>query len=116
MTITIYGIKNCDSVKKARKLLEAEAIPYSFHDFRVDGLTSKLVETFLAKLPPEKLLNKRSTTWKQLNEAQQAQATNTLATLLCEHPTLIKRPVIQNAGAWLLAPKADELLGFVQTT
>ena len=60
---TLYGIKNCDTVKKTRKWLEANAIDYTFHDFRVEGITEELVNNWLEQQPLDKLVNKRSTTW-----------------------------------------------------
>lgn len=114
MAITIYGIKNCDSVKKARKLLDTQGVQYNFHDFRDDGIDKKLVGTFIRNIDDEKLLNKRSTTWKQLSAAEQVSATDDLQGLLLEHPTLIKRPVIDANGEWLLAPKPDTLLASLQ--
>ena len=66
---TLYGIKNCDTVKKARKWLDNKAIDYQFHDFRVDGLERAQLEEWVAELGWETLVNKRSTTWKQLDQA-----------------------------------------------
>jgi arsenate reductase len=103
---TLYGIKNCDSVKKARKWLESQNIEYQFHDFRIDGLTDKQINHWLQTLSAEQLLNKRSTTWKQLDDTLKAKldiadlstnnsALKLLTKTLLEHPTLIKRPVLQ---------------------
>ena len=91
----MYGIKNCDSVKKARRWLEEHGIEYSFHDFRADGLQQQLLEEWLQKSEYAVLLNKRSRTWKELtaeqrDNMQQAKALQ----LMLEHPTLIKRPVL----------------------
>lgn len=100
---TLYGIKNCDSVKKARKWLESENIDYHFHDFRADGLSSAKIKRWLKTVPAERLLNKRSTTWKQLPDQIKADLDSKtipatlLSDTLLEHPTLIKRPVIETA-------------------
>ena len=67
--ITLYGIKNCDTVKKARKWLENQSVEYTFHDVREDGLDPKTVELWLEKLGWEIVVNKRSTTWKDLDQA-----------------------------------------------
>lgn len=92
---TLYGIKNCDTVKKARRWLDDNGIEYQFHDFRADGLTPKQVQTWLNELGHTVLINKRSTTWKQLDDEQKEQAMGEeAASLLCEYPTLIKRPVL----------------------
>ena len=92
---TLYGIKNCDTVKKARRWLEQQAIDYRFHDFRADGLTKAQVATWVKQLGWEALVNKRSTTWKQLDEATRdgLNDTNVVAVILA-NPTLIKRPLL----------------------
>ena len=96
---TIYGIKNCDSVKKARKLLEENEVTYQFHDFRADGITKKLLADWLKSVPYTLLLNKRSTTWKQLDESVKSivnigASNQEIIDLFIAHPTLIKRPVL----------------------
>jgi Spx/MgsR family transcriptional regulator len=92
---TLYGIKNCDTVKKAQRFLTAAAVDFSFHDFRQQGIDLDLVKLFLAQIPLDKLLNKRSTTWKQLpDNSKENLTTESASTLLVEHPTLIKRPVL----------------------
>jgi Spx/MgsR family transcriptional regulator len=102
----IYGIPNCDSVRKARHWLEAHQIDYRFHDFRSDGLSHALLGQWLTSLPMSALLNKRSSSWKQLSGSEQqtlqqadiddsGSASQTAAIALLEaHPTLIKRPVL----------------------
>ena len=91
----LYGIKNCDSVKKARKWLEKKNIDYQFHDFRVDGLDKKLLMSFEIALGWQALLNKRSTRWRQLDETQKIDlSVNKAIELMLENPTLIKRPVL----------------------
>jgi Spx/MgsR family transcriptional regulator len=60
----MYGIKNCDTIKKARRWLEANQIAYQFHDYRADGLDRELLNTFIAELGWEALLNTRGTTWQ----------------------------------------------------
>ena len=67
---TLYGIKNCDTVKKARKWLDENTIAYQFHDFRTDGLDSKLLSKLEAGLGWENMLNRRSTSWRQLDDKQ----------------------------------------------
>lgn len=95
MTATLYGIKNCDTVKKARQWLDQHGIEYRFHDFRGDGLEEKLAQKWLDEIGLDTLLNKRGTTWKQLDENLRAQVNaKNAGALLVEHPTLIKRPVL----------------------
>lgn len=93
---TLFGIKNCDTVKKARRWLEEAAIDHEFHDFRSDGLTTAQVERWLEQLDWQTLVNRRSTTWKQLPEAtRQSLNADNVVELVLEHPTLIKRPVLE---------------------
>ncbi|MGB1007958.1 MAG: Spx/MgsR family RNA polymerase-binding regulatory protein [Thalassobaculaceae bacterium] len=101
MTWTVYGISNCDTVKKARKWLDAAGVTYRFHDFRKDGLETRTVTAMLTALGAEKLINKRGTTWRKLDPAAQAAAGGDgVAALLVAHPTLIKRPVIDTGDGW----------------
>ncbi|MCU4674547.1 ArsC family reductase [Catenovulum sp. 2E275] len=98
--ITLYGIKNCDTVKKARKWLEQHNINYRFHDFREDGLQQSQVEDWISKLDWETVLNKRSTSFRQLSDEQKNNLNaDTVAGLLTENPTLIKRPLVENGTA-----------------
>jgi Spx/MgsR family transcriptional regulator len=92
---TLYGIKNCDTVKKARKWLDGKAIDYRFHDFRVDGIEQQQIIAWVNELGWETLVNKRSTTWKQLDQTTRDAMDEALAieTMLA-NPTLIKRPVL----------------------
>lgn len=93
--ITLYGIPNCDTVKKARRWLEQRQIAYRFHDFRKDGLTPTQVKAWLTRVDWEALINKRGRTWRDLNDAEKQVSTATQAiTLCCKYPTLIKRPVV----------------------
>lgn len=93
---TLYGIKNCDTVKKARKWLESHGVDYRFHDFRQDGIDSTLIQGWLQSLDWETLVNKRSTTWKQLDDStKNTLSENTVIEVLKQHPTLIKRPVVR---------------------
>ena len=105
--ITMYGIKNCDTIKKARRWLEERQIEYRFHDYRVDGLDRALLDTFIAELSWEALLNTRGTTWRKLDESLRASITNAdaAAALMLEMPAIIKRPL-------LCAPGQPMLLGF----
>ncbi len=95
---TLFGIKNCDTVKKAQKWLNNLNIEYAFHDFRSDGITSDQVQRWLTALGAETLVNKRSTTWKTLRAAQQEQVINDIPKaidIICANPTLIKRPLLE---------------------
>lgn len=101
--IKLYGISNCDTIKKARRWLEEQAVEYCFHDFRKDGLDQPLVAEWLSQVGSQVLLNKRGTTWRKLSAEQQQQAESAeLAALLTEHPALIKRPVLCGAGKTII--------------
>jgi Spx/MgsR family transcriptional regulator len=97
--ITLYGIKNCDTVKKARSWLELHSIEYAFHDFREQGIDPEQVRQWLAELGWEQVVNKRSTTWKQLPEDTRAAMDETsAAAAILEHPTLVKRPLLDTGA------------------
>ena len=91
--LTVYGIKQCDTCRKALKWLAAEGIEHQFHDFRSDGLQADLLRGWLGSSFAGKLVNRRSTTWRQLSEMQRQSEGETLLDLLLQFPTLIKRPV-----------------------
>lgn len=96
MTVTLYGIKNCDTVKKARKWLDANSVSYTFHDFRVDGIDKTLVNNFLKQVDVDILINKRGTTWRKLSDEEKDIKNKTQAVaLMVENPTIIKRPVLE---------------------
>lgn len=94
--LTLYGIPNCDTVKKARNWLDAHALAYVFHNFKKDGVTPALIGTWLQKSEWEVLLNRKGTTWRALDDARKAtivDAASAIA-LMCETPSVIKRPVL----------------------
>ncbi|KAB7627911.1 ArsC family reductase [Alkalilimnicola sp. S0819] len=95
---TLYGIKNCDTVRKARRWLDARGVDYRFHDLRADGLSAEQTARWCEACGWEQVLNRRGTTWRQLDGALKATADAANApALLAEHPTLIKRPVLEHA-------------------
>tara|TARA_R110000737_G_scaffold318972_2_gene329995 strand:+ start:9459 stop:9803 length:345 start_codon:yes stop_codon:yes gene_type:complete len=108
MTI-LYGIKNCDSVKKAKKWLEQEHIPYQFHDFRIDGLSSELLQEFITSADLTLLLNKRSTTFRNLTDDIKNNLTDqVMAEIILAQPTLIKRPLLKHNQAFLIGFKDSQ--------
>lgn len=93
--VTVYGIKNCDSVKKCRVWLERHRIAYTFHDFRGDGLSEETLQQWVQRVGWETLLNRRSTSWKALAESEREAIDEASAIrLMLATPTLIKRPVV----------------------
>jgi Spx/MgsR family transcriptional regulator len=109
MSVTLYGIKNCDTVKKARKWLGNHSVPYIFHDFRVDGINKALINNFLKQIDIETLINKRGTTWRKLSDKEKESKNKTQAvTLMVENPTIIKRPVLDVKGNYHLGFKDEQ--------
>jgi len=93
--ITMYGIPNCDSIKKARKWLGAHNATYQFHNYKKDGIEALQLAQWIDQLGWEVLLNKRGTTWRKLSEAQKINLNADKAiALMCEHTSMIKRPVL----------------------
>ena len=106
----VYGIKNCDSVKKARVFLEQHKIAYQFHDYRLDGIDEMLLRRFIDALGVDAVLNQRSTSWRQLSDAQKSDLNLDKALrLMLEVPTLIKRPII-DTGSQLLVGFDSQVL------
>ncbi|KGA99455.1 ArsC family reductase [Enterobacteriaceae bacterium RIT814] len=105
----LYGIKNCDTIKKARRWLEDNNIDYRFHDYRVDGLDADLLQKFIAELGWEALLNTRGTTWRKLDESLRASINNadSAAALMIEMPAIIKRPLLWTPGQPMLLGFSD---------
>ena len=95
--ITLYGIANCDTVKKARAWLTAEGLQHHFHDFKKHGVPVDALQGWMEALGWEALVNRRGTTWRQLDGAAQAAACDaaSAAAFLVQHPSAIKRPVVE---------------------
>lgn len=111
--ITLYGIKTCDTVQKALKWLAAHSVPHTFHDYRELGIDKATIERWLKHLPLEKLLNKASTTYKELPDDKKAGAANktTAIKLMLQHNTIIKRPVWDFGNdTYYLGWKEEEVL------
>lgn len=106
---TLYGIKNCDTIKKARLWLDKNGIDYRFHDYRENGLSPELLKSFVDRSDWQTLLNQRSTSWRQLDAAQKTDLDEDKALkLMLETPTLIKRPVLENDGKLIVGFKAEQ--------
>ena len=93
---TLYGIPNCDTVRKARKWLEAQGIDYQFHDFKKQGVTEEALRDWISQAGIDTVLNRRGTTWRKLPESDREGIDETKAiALLMEHSSMVKRPVLQ---------------------
>ncbi|MDO4640170.1 MAG: arsenate reductase [Neisseria sp.] len=108
MTI-LYGIPNCDTVKKARVWLADKGIAFEFVDFKKQPPQEALIRQWLTQIPLETLLNKRGTTWRKLNPEEQAAAANPddAVRLMAEQPSVIKRPVLSHEGRFYCGFSAD---------
>jgi arsenate reductase len=109
MTTTLFGIANCDSIKKTRKWLEIHNIDYQFHDYRKDGLDNLLAAAMLEAVPAEVLINKRGTTWRKLpTGVQESLSASNAAALLQAHPAIIKRPLLRKNQHWIVGYDEDK--------
>jgi Spx/MgsR family transcriptional regulator len=110
MTIDLYGIPNCDTIKKARKWLEANDLEYTFHDYKKEGADPAKVEEWVIAHGVDTVLNKRGTTFRKLSDAEKADAADShkAVALLVQHPSMIKRPVLEHLGASTVGFKEDE--------
>ena len=109
MSTTLYGIKNCDTVRAARRWLEEHNVDFTFHDVRDTPLSVEQLDSWMQQLGLDALVNKRSTTWKQLSTKQRDTLTESNAiTLLLEHPTLMKRPLLDTGSSLHLGFKAGD--------
>jgi Spx/MgsR family transcriptional regulator len=108
MTVTLYGIPNCDTVKKARRWLEANGVEYSFHDYKKQGVDEAKLGGWTAQLGWEKLLNRAGTTFRKLPEADRAgldagpSGAQRAIALMLAHPSAIRRPVIEHPRGLLV--------------
>lgn len=106
--LTLYGIKNCDTCKKARLWLDQNGKAYRFHDYRVDGLTSEMLKHFTDSLGWDTLLNRNSTSWRQFGGEQRADLTEEKAlALMLATPTLIKRPLLDTGEKLIIGFNAE---------
>lgn len=104
----MYGIPNCDTIKKARNWLKSNDIDYQFHDYRKQGTDENQLKTWLQELGWEQLINKRGTSWRKLDEDTKAKMDNKLAIqIMTDNPSIIKRP--------LLVINDHKILGFNET-
>ena len=108
MTTTLYGINNCDTIKKVRRWLTNKQIAYEFHDYKKLGCGQDLARELIRQFELDALINKRGTTWRRLDEQVKAQLNEqTAAGLMTDNPSLIKRPILCIDGQWLLGFDED---------
>jgi len=106
--ITLYGIKSCDTVRKARRWLDDHQVEYHFHDLRTDGLPPYLLDRWMQDPGWEQLINRRGTTWRKLPAAQRDNIEAGLARdIMLANPAIIKRPVVDTGSARHVGFSAD---------
>ena len=106
--ITLYGIKNCDTVKKARAWLDGAGVEYSFHDYKTAGVPAANLRAWTNRLGWEALLNRAGTTFRKLPDAARADLnTERAVALMLAHPSAIKRPVLERGDTLLVGFKPD---------
>ena len=112
-TVTVYGIPNCDTVKKARAWLAARGIAADFHDFKKQGVPEPALRGWVNALGWEALLNRRGTTWRQLDPARQARVVDadSAIALMREQPSVIRRPVLVRGDVLRVGFDADDWAG-----
>lgn len=105
----LYGIKNCDTVKKARKWLDENGVAYTFHDFKKDGLDNTLLTRWEQAIGWDTLLNKRGTTWRKLpDEVRDTISAQTAHQIMLDNPSIIKRPVVEHGDEVSVGFSANE--------
>ncbi|MDH7971498.1 ArsC family reductase [Sphingomonas sp. AR_OL41] len=111
MTTTMYGIKNCDTIKKARTWLDAHGISYAFHDYKAAGITPDKLRAWAGMVGWEVLLNRAGTTFRALPDAAKIDLDEEKAiALMVAQPSMIKRPVLESGGPLLVGFKPDAYL------
>lgn len=109
MSVIVYGIPNCDTVKKARTWLDGKGVGYSFHDYKKQGADAAQVADWVERAGLDKVLNRAGTTFRKLDEADKADLTPAKAvTLMVAQPSLIKRPIVEHPGGLLVGFKVPE--------
>ncbi len=107
-TVTLYGIKNCDTMKKARAWLDSRGLAYRFHDYKAEGISKEQLTRWCDELGWETLLNRAGTTFRKLPETDKAALTEKKAiALMLDQPSMIKRPVLDVSGALIVGFKPE---------
>ena len=121
MTIVVYGISNCDTVKKTRLLLDSKKVSYQFHDFKKVAPTAALIKSWLNDFGADVLINRRGTTWRNLNDSDKAIADGDvkknehgLIKLLMDNYSMIKRPIIQSGNTAMIGFDEAKILALTK--
>lgn len=106
MSLTLYGIPNCDTVKKARQWLDEHSIPYAFHDYKKAGITAAKLKVWCEVLGWQTVLNRAGTTFRKLPDSVKSDLDEAKAiALMTEQPSMIKRPIVEHPGGLLIGFK-----------
>jgi len=110
--ITVYGIPNCDTIKKTRDWLDEHKIEYTFHDYKKSGISKEKLSAWSKKVGWETLLNKKSSTWRSLSPEEQKKVTNqtTAIKVMMENNSIIKRPVIEVGDVILVGYSEEQFI------
>lgn len=110
MTIHLYGIPNCDTVKKARVWLDSQGIDYTFHDYKKEGADPERLAAWITAAGLDTVVNRKGTTFRKLsdNEKQAVAESHTAVALLVQQPSIIKRPIVEHARGLLVGFKEEE--------
>lgn len=109
VALKLYGIPNCDTVKKARSWLDARGLGYEFHDYKKAGIDADTLNRWADEVGWEVLLNRAGTTFRKLGESDKADIDRGKAiTLMMANPSMIKRPVVEGAGALIVGFRPDD--------
>ena len=113
--IHVYGIPNCDTVKKARQWLDAQGLDYTFHDYKKEGADPEKLAVWIDAEGVDTVLNRRGTTWRKLSDAQKADLDAAKAVALLQaNPSMIKRPVVEHLGGLLVGFSESEWAAALQ--
>ncbi|MCZ8368361.1 MAG: arsenate reductase [Porphyrobacter sp.] len=110
MTIHIYGIPNCDTVKKARTWLESQGLDYNFHDYKKEGADPNRITSWIDAAGLDLVVNRKGTTFRTLSDTDKVKAADTVTApaLLAANPSVIKRPIVEHDGGLLVGFKPEE--------
>jgi arsenate reductase len=115
--LTVYGIKSCDTCRRARKYLEDRNIEFRFHDLRENGLDIQMLERWSARIDWERLLNRKSLTWRKIPEADRNDMTKDRAfAAMLDRPTLVKRPVFEHPSFFAVGFSEKRFTDFLEKT
>ena len=115
MLLTVYGISNCDKVRKIQRWLQENNIDYKFHDYKKHGCNKLLVKNILIKFNFQEVINTRGTTWRKLPDAiKNSLNEKKAASLMRDNPSIIKRPILELHGQWILGSDTKPLIKMLE--